>query len=129
MYYSTQNGPFLSDESGKLNSLGGAVIIYLVSENGDVVYLNDQGIIFKNGAPLNQNQGKVIYQIRKTSGQKIFVTPNIAITRNGRAIYINDMGMLYVDQMPMSSHTAKVLEFKVDSQATVFMSGCIGLLF
>ena len=129
VYYRTQNGPFLSDESGKLNSLGGAVIIYLVSENGDVVYLNDQGIIFKNGAPLNQNQGKVIYQIRKTSGQKIFVAPNIAITRNGRAIYINDMGMLYVDQMPMSSHTAKVLEFKVDSQATVFYLDDLGRLF
>jgi len=129
VYYRTQNGPFLSDESGKLNSLGGAVIIYLVSENGDVVYLNDQGIIFKNGAPLNQNQGKVIYQIRKTSGQKIFVAPNIAITRNGRTIYINDMGMLYVDQMPMSSHTAKVLEFKVDSQATVFYLDDLGRLF
>jgi hypothetical protein len=129
VYYRTQNDPFLSDESGKLNSLGGAVIIYLVSENGDVVYLNDQGIIFKNGAPLNQNQGKVIYQIRKTSGQKIFVAPNIAITRNGRAIYINDMGMLYVDQMPMSSHTAKVLEFKVDSQATVFYLDDLGRLF
>ena len=129
VYHRTQNGPFLSDESGKLNSLGGTVIIYLVSENGDVVYLNDQGIIFKNGAPLNQNQGKVIYQIRKTSGQKIFVAPNIAITRNGRAIYINDMGMLYVDQMPMSSHTAKVLEFKVDSQATVFYLDDLGRLF
>ena len=74
MYYRTRNGPFLSDESGKLNSLGGAVIIYLVPANGDVVYLNDQGIVFKNGKPLNQNQGRVLYQIREASsiGQKTF---------------------------------------------------------
>ena len=39
------------------------------------------------------------------------------------------MGMLYVDQMPMSSHTAKVLEFKVDSQATVFYLDDLGRLF
>ena len=35
------------------------MIIYLVSSNGDVVYINNQGIVFKNGEPLNQNQGKV----------------------------------------------------------------------
>ncbi|MEE3348075.1 MAG: hypothetical protein VX186_07950 [Nitrospinota bacterium] len=131
VYYRTRNGPFLSDESGKLNSLGGAVIIYLVPANGDVVYLNDQGIVFKNGEPLNQNQGKVIFQIREesTTGLRFFIVPNLAITRNGQAIYINDMGLLYVDQIPMSSHTAKVLEFKVDSQATVFYLDDLGRLF
>ena len=74
VYYRTRNSSFLSDESGKLNSLGGAVIIYLVSENGDVVYLNEQGIVFKNGKPLNQNQGRVLYQIREAPsiGQKTF---------------------------------------------------------
>ena len=131
VYYRTRNGPFLSDESGKLNSLGGAVIIYLVPANGDVVYLNDQEIVFKNGEPLNQNQGKVIFQIREesTTGLRFFIAPNLAITRNGQAIYINDMGLLYVDQIPMSSHTAKVLEFKVDSQATVFYLDDLGRLF
>ena len=39
------------------------------------------------------------------------------------------MGLLYVDQIPMSSHTAKVLEFKVDSQATVFYLDDLGRLF
>ena len=99
VYYRTRNGPFLSDESGKLNSLGGAVIIYLVSENGDVVYLNDRGIVFKNGKPLNQNKGKVLFQIREesTTGLRFFTSPNFAITRNGQAIYVNDLGLLYVD--------------------------------
>ena len=131
VYYRTRNNLFLSDESGKLNSLGGAVIIYLVSENGDVVYLNKQGIVFKNGKPLNQNQGRVLYQIREAPsiGQKTFLAPHLAITRNGRAIYINDRGLLYVDQIPMSSHTAKVLAFKVDSQATVFYLDDLGRLF
>jgi hypothetical protein len=93
--------------------------------------LNDRGIVFKNGKPLNQNQGRVLYQIREASsiGQKNFLAPHLAITRNGRAIYINDMGLLYVDQIPMSSHTAKVLEFKVDSQATVFYLDDLGRLF
>jgi len=129
VYYRTRNGPFLSDESGKLESLGGAVIVYLVSTNGDVVYLNDQGIVFKNGKPLNQNQGKVLYQTSETSSRAFFSAPNLAITQNGRAVYINDMGLLYVDQIPMSLHTAKVLKFKVDSQATVFYLDDLGRLF
>jgi len=131
VYYRTRNGPFLSDESGKLESLGGAVIIYLVSSQGDVVYLNDQGIIFKNGRPLNQNQGRVRYQIIEVPsiGQKKSFAPNLAVTRNGRAIYINDMGLLYIDQVLMSPHTARVLKFKVDSQATVFYLDDLGRLF
>lgn len=129
VYYRTQNGPFLSDESGKLASLGGAVIIYLVSAQGDIVYLNDQGIVFKNGKPLNQNQGKVISQRKESSEEDVFFSPNLAVTKNGRAIYINDMGLLYVDQVPMSPHTARVLEFKVDSQGTVFYRDDLGRLF
>jgi hypothetical protein len=131
VFYRTQNGPFLSDESGKLESLGGAVVIYLISTHGDIVYLNDQGIVFKNGTPLNQNQGRVIFQKRESfaSGQSFFSAPNLAVTKNGRAIYINDMGLLYVDDLAMSPHTVRVLEFKVDSQATVFYLDDLGRLF
>ncbi|MBT3922201.1 MAG: hypothetical protein HOF21_06460 [Nitrospina sp.] len=131
VYYRTQNGPFLADESGRLESLGGAVIIYLVSKQGDIVYLNDQGIVFKNGTALNQNRGRVIFQKREApfTGQRIFIAPNLAVTKNGRAIYINDMGLLFVDQIAMSPHTAKVLKFKVDSQGTVFYLDDLGRLF
>ena len=131
VYYRTRNGPFLSDESGKLESLGGAVIIYLVSKQGDIVYLNDQGIVFKNGEPLNQSRGRVTFQKKETSltGQRFYNAPNLAISKNGRAIYINDMALLYVDQIVMSAHTAKVLEFKVDSKGTVFYLDDLGRLF
>jgi hypothetical protein len=131
VFYRTQNGPFLSNEFGKLESLGGAVVIYLLSPHGDIVYLNDQGIVFKNGQPLNQNQGKVLFQKRKstTTRQSYFYAPNLAITKNGRAIYINDMGLLYVDRVAKSPHTVKVLDFKVNSQATVFYLDDLGRLF
>ncbi len=129
VYYRSRNGPFLSDESGKLNSPGGAVIIYLVSTHGDVVYLNDQGVVFKNGTPLNQNRGKVSFLTKETSGRRFFFAPNLAISRNGHAIYVNDMGQLYVDQIQMSPHTSKVLKFKIDSQSTVFYLDDLGRLF
>jgi hypothetical protein len=63
VYYRTRNGRFLYNESGRLKSLGGAMIIYLVSSNEDAIYLNNQGIVFKNGEPLNQNQVKVNFLI------------------------------------------------------------------
>jgi hypothetical protein len=131
VYYRTRNGRFLYNESGRLKSLGGAVIIYLVSSNGDVVYLNNQGIVFKNGAPLNQNQSKVIFLIKDEtfSNQAIFSAPSLAIARTGQAIYINDLGRIYVDNISMSSHTAKVLEFKTDSQATIFYLDDLGRLY
>ncbi len=131
VYYRTQNGPFLLSETQKLNSLKGAVIIYLVSTQGDVVYLNDQGIVFKNGEPLNQNLGKVTYQLQDSlfPREKIFTAPNLAISRNGQAIYVNDMGQLYIDQESMSPHTSTVKEFKVDSQASVFYLDDLGRLF
>jgi|AP95_1055475.scaffolds.fasta_scaffold35761_2 hypothetical protein len=129
VYYRSQNGPFLSDESGRLNSLGAVVVIYLVSTRGDVVYLNDQGVVFKNGHPLNKTHGKVLFQIKKTSGGRFFSAPDLAISRKGQAIYITDMGQLYVDQVQMSAHTAKVLNFKVDSKTTVFYLDDLGRLF
>jgi hypothetical protein len=131
VYYRTRNGPFLYDESGRLKSLGGAVIIYLISTQGDIVYLNDQGIVFKNGKPLNKNKGRVNYQIRESNirGQKLFFAPNLAITQNGRAIYITDTGLLFVDNIAMSPHTARILNFKVYSQATVFYLDNLGRLF
>lgn len=54
---------------------------------------------------------------------------NTTLLKNGRAIYVNSRGLLYVDQIPMSPHTAKVLEFKVDSQATVFYLDNLGRLY
>lgn len=131
VYYRTRNGPFLYNESGKLNSLGGAVIVYLVSPLGDIVYLNDKGVVFKNGAPLNHNQGRVVILVRDEafSNQLTFSAPSLAISRTGQAIYINDMGRLYVDQVSMSPHTAKVIEFKVDSEASVFFLDDLGRLY
>ena len=131
VYYRSQSGPFLSNESGRLNSLRTAVIIYLVSSQGDVVYLNDQGIVFKNGKPLNQNKGKVPFQIKKSSitGNPYYTTLNLTLSRNGRAVYINDMGQLYIDQEAMSQHTAKVKQFKIDSQASVFYLDDLGRLY
>ena len=104
------------------------MVIYLVSTRGDVVYLNDQGVVFKNGHPLNKTHGKVLFQIKKTSGGRFFSAPDLAISRKGQAIYITDMGQLYVDQVQMSAHTAKVLNFKVDSKTTVFYLDDLGRL-
>jgi hypothetical protein len=131
VFYRTRNGPFLSNESGKLNSLGGAVIVYLLSPQGDVVYLNDQGVVFKNGEPLNRNQGKVNIIVRNESfsGRLIISAPSLAISKTGQAIYINDMGRIYVDNVSFSTHTAKVLEFKIDSNAIVFHLDDLGRLY
>jgi hypothetical protein len=131
VFYRTRTGPYLSDESGKLGSLGRAVIIYLVSANDDIVYLNDQGIVFKNGESLNQNKGRVIFHEQEISTplQKLFFAPKLAVTTNGQAIYINDKGLLFVDRIAMSPRTARVIKFKVDSQATVYYLDALGRLF
>ncbi len=129
VYYRSQNGPFLLNESGQLNSLAGAVRIYLVSTDGNIVYINDQGIVFKNGEPLNNKHGRVSLQIKEESGGNSFTSPNLAVSRNGQAIFVNAMGQLYVNKIKMSPRTTKVKLFKVDKDANVYFLDDLGRLY
>ena len=99
VYYRTEIGPYLYDENGPLGSNQGTVLLYLLSSLGDVVYLNSEGEIFKNGRELDRGAGRVPLVLSKVQieGQTVALAKNPVVSTNGRAIYQNDTGFLYVD--------------------------------
>jgi len=114
-----------------LDSGSSGVALYLVSTSGDVVYLNQSGFIFKNGAKLRQGASRVTIKQRDLNfvGGARGVIINPAVSRDGKAVYINDRGALYVDGKRVSARTSKVRNFKMNAHGDVFILDTAGRLF
>jgi len=107
----------LYSEKGLLYSGAGGVLLYLVSYDGDVVYLNENYEIFKNGKRLKAGAFKVpILRSRGDRGRR--VSPKVSI--RGTAIYINDRGDLYKEGVRLNPVSAKVKTFLIDLQDNVY---------
>jgi len=104
----------LYNEKGLLYSGAGGVVLYLISYGGDVVYLNENGEILKNGKMLNAGASSV--PILKNRGRRI--SPKVAL--DGAAVYINGRGDLYKDGVRLNSASVTVTAFKIDQKANVF---------
>jgi hypothetical protein len=122
LYYRTKFEPYLYNEEGQLNSNGGIVTLFLVSSNGDVVYLNDRGDVFKNGAQLKRGAAKVPVTFVEIGflGERISLVENPIVSRNGKAVYINDSGHLYVDGNRINSKVGNVVALRLNSEGDVY---------
>lgn len=122
VYYRTKIGPYLYDEQGLLASHQGSVPLYLVSSSGDVVYLNSEGEIFKNGRELERDAGRVPLVLNKFrgDGRTVPLPLNPVVSPNGRAIYQNDTGFLYVDGERLNPKVTRVRRFLVNSTGDVY---------
>jgi hypothetical protein len=124
VFYRTMTGGYLYNEQGLMDSGATGVLFYLVSSSGDVVYLNQSGQLYKNGAsltdfslPVSQTPDGLMAQ---ESRRRRSALPHIAITCNGKAVYLNISRDLYVDKDRISSQTYKVKSFKINKQGDVF---------
>ena len=107
----------LYDEKGLLYSGAGGVVLYLVSYGGDVIYLNENREIFKNGKLLKAGAFPVpILGSRGSRGSRI--SPKVSF--KGTAIYINDQGDLYKDGVQLNPISAKVATFQIDLKDNVY---------
>ncbi|MCH8208653.1 MAG: hypothetical protein IIA62_06345 [Nitrospinae bacterium] len=121
VFYRSLNSRHLYSEEGRLGSGASGVKLYLVSSAGDVVYLNEDGKIFKNGKRLNQGASRI--SIKKATlffrRKSLELIINPAVSINGKAIYINDHGDLYADGNKISRPVNKVVGFKINSHGDI----------
>lgn len=107
----------LYSEKGLLYSGAGGVLLYLVSYDGDVIYLNENYEIFKNGKPLNAGAFKVpILRSRGDRGR--IISPKVSF--KGTPIYINANGDLYKEGVRLNPVSAKVKTFLIDLKDNVY---------
>ncbi|MEE9259312.1 MAG: hypothetical protein V3U37_07185 [Nitrospinaceae bacterium] len=122
VYYRTRDGGFLYDENGKLESNGEPVTLYLVATTGDVVYLNERGEIFKNGAPLKHGPSflRIIKKMKSIDGKTKTLIVSPVVSRNGLAVFLDKGDNLYVDGKRMNPRTSRVTSFKINSTGDVY---------
>jgi len=122
VYYRTEIGPYLHDERGRLDSARGTVPLYLVSSSGDVVYLNGEGEIFKNGHQLERGAGRVplVSGEVEVEGLRVPRAKNPLVSSNGLAIYQNDTGFLYVDGERQNIKVTDIRLLLVNSSGDVY---------
>lgn len=131
VYYRTEAGPFLYNENGKLNSHGGRVLFYLVASSGDVIYMNEDGDLFKNGTELDRGPARIT--VKETKANILgLLTPlflNPVISRNGKAVYVNQVGRLFVDGKRINPRVSQVRTFKLNSTGDVYYIDDAGKLY
>ena len=119
IYYRLKRDRKLYNEKGLLNSGTSSVVLYLVSASGNVVYINEEGEIFKDGNLLLAGTGKII------KGHRWPVTVSVG----GNAIYINNYKDIFIDGKMLNRATSKVSNFAVDLNSNVFFIDMAGRLF
>ena len=123
LFYRLKYNSQLYGENGLLQSGTSNVLVYLVSSNGKVVYLNKGEEIFKDGKPLNSGLSKVPL-IKK---RRRVLSP--AISSLGTAFYITEDKNLFKNGRKINPHSTHVQTFKLDHKDNVFYMDMSGRLY
>ena len=123
LFYRLKFNSQLYGENGLLQSGTSNVLVYLVSSNGKVVYLNKGEEIFKDGKPLNSGLSRVPL-IKK---RRRVISP--AISSLGTAFYITEDKNLFKNGRKINPHSTHVRGFKLDDKDNVFYMDTSGRLY
>jgi hypothetical protein len=116
IYYRLKRDRKLYSEQGLLNSGPTRVLRYWVSASDNVVYINEDGEIFKDGNLLWAGAGKILRW-------------SVTVSVNGNAIYLNRDRDIFFDGKKLNRSTSKVSNFAVDINSNVFFVDRSGRLF
>jgi len=123
VFYRGLTGQYLFDENGMLESGASPVVVYLVSSSGDVVYLNENGQLYKNGIPLTPGTFTVPLVIAPyyIQGRRRDRVVNPAVSRGGHAVYLNNIQNLFIDDRQLNDQIFQVVDYKINSNGDVYI--------
>jgi hypothetical protein len=116
IYYRLKRDRKLYSEQGLLNSGLTRVVRYWVSASDNVVYINEDGEIFKDGNLLWAGAGKILRW-------------SVTVSVNGNAIYLNRDRDIFFDGEKLNRSTSRVSYFAVDINSNIFFVDRSGKLF
>jgi len=124
VFYRDQKGN-LYDERGKLRAGNSRVSLYLVSASGDVVYLNQEKDLFKNGKKLSRKAAQIpvarqTIRFRTQRHLTFTVITNPAVTSKGIAVYRDIKKRLFVEGKQISSSNIQVRSFTLKANGDVY---------
>lgn len=119
IYYRLKKDRKLYSEKGLLNSGKSSVVLYLVSASDNVVYVNEESEIFKDGNLLLAGKGKI------SGGTRLPVSVSVS----GNAVYINNHRDIFIDGKKLNRGSSKVSNYAVDLKSNIFFIDMAGRLF